>query len=195
MIIKKNKSFFFLIITFFLLSFFLYYYFISTNKGSIKIKNINEISDISNSESGITKFSDVEYKAISKNNKEFITMGKQANISKNQPNLVQVLNVHSFTKLNDGSILNVRSDKAEYNKNNNNIRYYQNVVITNKAGVITADKGDFFANKNLIKLEKVIYKDDQNLIKADLAILNTLSNNMEMFMENKKSRVYGQRKK
>jgi len=195
MIIKKNKSFFFLIITFFLLSFFLYYYFISTNKGSIKIKNINEISDISNSESGITKFSDVEYKAISKNNKEFITMGKQANISKNQPNLVQVLNVHSFTKLNDGSILNVRSDKAEYNKNNNNIRYYQNVVITNKAGVITADKGDFFANKNLIKLEKVIYKDDQNLIKADFAILNTLSNNLEMFMENKKSRVYGQRKK
>ena len=122
-------------------------------------------------------------------------MGKQANISKNQPNLVQVLNVHSFTKLNDGSILNVRSDKAEYNKNNNNIRYYQNVVITNKAGVITADKGDFFANKNLIKLEKVIYKDDQNLIKADFAILNTLSNNLEMFMENKKSRVYGQRKK
>jgi len=195
MIIKKNKSFFFLIITFFLLSFFLYYYFISTNKGSIKIKNINEINDISNLESGITKFSDVEYKAISKNNKEFITMGKQANISKNQPNLVQVLNVHSFTKLNDGSILNVRSDKAEYNKNNNNIRYYQNVVITNKAGVITADKGDFFANKNLIKLEKVIYKDDQNLIKADFAILNTLSNNLEMFMENKKSRVYGQRKK
>jgi len=189
--INKTNIILILIIS---LSCIFYYYYISTNKGSIKIESKNEKKNISSLESGITKFSNVEYNSFSKDNKSYITRGKQAYISKKQPDLINIQSVHSFTKLNDGSILNIKSDKAKFSKNNKNIKYYQNVIITNKEATITANTADFFANKNIIKLQKVIYKDGQNIIKSDFAVLNTITNNLELLMNNKKDQVYGQRK-
>jgi len=46
----------------------------------------------------------------------------------------------------------------------------------------------------LIKLEKLTYKDEKNLIKGDFAELDTITNNLEIFMKNKNDKVYGQRK-
>ena len=63
--------------------------------------------------------------------------------------------MHSFTKLNDGSELNVTADKANYYKNSKNIKYYQNVKIINKDGIIKAEIANFLADKNLIRLEKM----------------------------------------
>lgn len=193
MMLRINKTNIILILIISLSCIF-YYYYISTNKGSIKIESKNEKKNISSLESGITKFSNVEYNSFSKDNKSYITRGKQAYISKKQPDLINIQSVHSFTKLNDGSILNIKSDKAKFSKNNKNIKYYQNVIITNKEATITANTADFFANKNIIKLQKVIYKDGQNIIKSDFAVLNTITNNLELLMNNKKDQVYGQRK-
>ena len=47
--------------------------------------------------------------------------------------------MHSFTKLKDGSTLDVKADKANYYKKSKNIKYYQNVEILNKDGIIKAD--------------------------------------------------------
>ena len=102
--------------------------------------------------------------------------------------------MHSFTKLKDGSILNVKADKANYYKKTKNIKYYKNVQIINKDGIIKADIANFLANKNLIRLEKnVVYKDKKNTVKGDVAELNTITNNLEIFMVKKKDRVYGKR--
>ena len=90
--------------------------------------------------------------------------------------------------------LNVRADKANYYKKSKNIKYYQNVKILNKDGIIEADIANFLADKNLIRLEKnVVYKDKKNTVKGDIAELNTITNNLEIFMLKKKDRVYGKR--
>ena len=44
----------------------------------------------------------------------------------------------------------------------------------------------FMRIKNLIKLEKATYKDGQNLITSDIVMLNTLTNNIELLMKEKK---------
>ena len=130
---------------------------------------------------------------------EFITIHPygviEAYLNKDQPDLVELKNVHSFTKLNDGSTLSVKADKANYYKKSKNIKYYQNVKILNKDGIITAKIANFLSDKNLIRLEQnVIYKDNKNTIKGDIAELNTMTNNLEIFMLKEKDRVYGKRK-
>ena len=196
MISKKNKANLFLLCIIFL-STVLYGYFLIQNRGSIKVQSdqiSGEIDNASNIDSGITKFSDVEYKTTTKKNVDYITRGKLAFISKNQPELILLEGVHSFTKLDDGSFLNVNSGKAKYSKNNKNIKYYDKVIITNREKIITAEIANFFPNKNLISLADVVYKDEKNLIKTDFAELDTITNNIKMFMKNSKDRVYGQRK-
>ena len=196
MISKKNKANLFLLFVL-LLSVIVYGFFLYKNKGSIKIRENevkSKISDVPNLESGITKFSDVEYKTFSKDNIEYITKGKSAYMSKDRPELINLEIVHSFTKLKDGSILNIYSNKAQYLKNTKDINYYDDVKITNKNIVIVSKSASFISKKNLIKLNDVVYKDGQNLIKTDIAQLNTITNNLEMFMNKKKDRVYGYRK-
>lgn len=195
MISIKKKANIFLIFAIIFFVFF-YGYYIFQNKGAIKIedtKNIPLSKKSSDSNLGTTKFTDVEYKMSSQNNNEYVTRGKEAFITKNKPNLIQLNVVNSFTTLKDGSVLNIKSDKAIYNKKTNNIKYYQNVLMTNKDKIITSDVANFFSNKNLIKLERAKYKDEKNLIKGDIVEFNTKTNNLEIHMKNKKDKVYGQR--
>lgn len=197
MISKKIKANLFLLF-FFLLAIFFYGYFINENEGLIKIKNIEKTDseNLSSKEKvGVTSFTDVEYKSISKNNKTYITRGKQAYLSKDQPELILLNTVYSFTQLNDGSVLHINSDNAQYNKITKNIKYYSNVIIKNKNALITANKANFFYNKNLIRLENAVYKDGSSLLRGDFAELNTISNDLNIFMKNKNNQVYGQRKK
>lgn len=190
---KRANIFLFLIL---ILTLFFYSYYITENKGSIDVNkdNDNQSDNTINSLSGITKFSDVEYRIKSKKNNDYITKGKLAYINKNEPEIIQLEFVNSFTKLKDGSFLNVKSDKAKFIKNSKNIKYYQNVVITNKQATITAETANFFSSENLIKLEDLVYKDNKNLIKGDFAKLDTVTNNLKIEMKNKQERVYGQRK-
>ena len=191
----KKKSNIFLILV--ILSGVVFYsYFISQNKGSIKIekKDTPQNSEVSNIQKGVTFFKNVEYKFTDEKNRDFITRGGLAIISKNNPDLIQLKTVHSFVNLRDGTVLNVNSEKADYYKKNKNIKYYQNVVITNKDKVITSDIANYFAKKNLIRLEgNVVMQDPKNKIKGDIAELDTITNNLEIFMNKKEDKVYGRR--
>jgi hypothetical protein len=195
MIAAKKKSNIFLFLVFFSALAF-YGYFISQNKGSKKI-DTNEAaqsSDVSNIEKGVTTFKDVEYKTTDAKNREYVTKGNEAKITRDKPDLIELRTVHSFVNLKDGTILNVNSEKADYFRETKNIKYFQNVVITNKDTVITSDIANYFAKKNLIRLEgNVVMQDTKNKIKGDIAELNTITNNLEIFMNKKEDKVYGRR--
>jgi hypothetical protein len=195
MIVAKKKSNIFLFLVLFSAIAF-YSYFISQNKGSKKIDmneaaQNNEVSDI---EKGVTAFKDVEYKTTDAKNRDYITKGSEAKIAKDKPDLIELKTVYSFTTLKDGTVLNVKSEKADYFKETKNIKYYRNVIITNKDTVITSDIANYFAKKNLIRLEgNVVMQDPQNKIKGDIAELDTITNNLEVFMNKKEDKVYGRR--
>ena len=195
MIAAKKKSNIFLILVLFSAIAF-YGYFISQNKGSKKIgtNETTQNSEVSNIEKGVTTFKDVEYKTTDAKNRDYITKGNEAKITKDKPDLIELKTVHSFTNLKDGTVLNINSEKADYFKKTKNIKYYQNVVITNKDTVITSDIANYFAKKNLIRLEgNVVMQDPQNKIKGDIAELDTITNNLEIFMNKKEDKVYGRR--
>lgn len=173
-----------------------YYYFFNKNKGSIAVGENDQVSfsATEDMQKGVTKFKDVQYKTTDVKNRDFITKGREASFSKDKPNLIKLKIVHSFTNLKDGSILNIKSEKANYYKSTKNITYFGNVVITNLNKKITSDIANFISNKNLIKLENnVVMRDPQNTIKGDIALLDTTTNNLEILMKKQKDKVYGKR--
>ena len=197
MISKKFKTNF-ILLGFVSLIVLIYSYFLSTNKGSKKIEDGIQISSQLNNldlESGITKFTDVEYKTTDNKNRVYITKGKQAFLNKKQPDLILLKSVKSTTTLKDGSELIIKSDNAKYFKNSKNIEYMNNVKIINKEIFVTAELAKFIPSHNIIRLEKnVVLKDINNTIKGDIVELDTLTNDLQIFMNDKKNRVYGQRK-
>lgn len=197
MISKKFKTNF-ILLGFVSLIVLIYSYFLSTNKGSKKIEDGIQISSQLNNldlESGITKFTDVEYKTTDNKNRVYITKGKQAFLNKKQPDLILLKFVKSTTTLKDGSELIIESDNAKFFKNSKNIEYMNNVKIINKEIFITAELAKFIPSHNIIRLEKnVVLKDINNTIKGDIVELDTLTNDLQIFMNDKKNRVYGQRK-
>ena len=172
-----------------------YAYFINKNKGSIKIDSKSEVTVEKKTqvEAGVTIFKDTEYKTT-EGDKEYITRGKEARIDKNEPDLIKLTGVNSFTKLKDGTILRVQSKKANYYKKTKNIKYFGDVTITNKDKRVTSDIANFISNKSLIKLEdNVVMKDTKNTIKGDIALLDTKTNDLEILMKKEKDKVYGKR--
>ena len=172
-----------------------YAYFINKNKGSIKIDDKSEVTIEKKTqvESGITIFKDTEYKTI-EGDKEYITRGKEARINKNEPDLIKLTGVNSFTKLKDGTILRVQSKKANYYKKTKNIKYFGDVIISNKDKRVTSKIANFISNKSLIKLEdNVVMEDPKNIIKGDIALLDTKTNDLEILMKKEENKVYGKR--
>jgi len=172
-----------------------YAYFINKNKGSIKIDNKSEVTVKKETkvEAGVTIFKDTEYKTT-EGDKEYITRGKEARIDKNEPDLIKLTGVNSFTKLKDGTILRVQSKKANYYKKTKNIKYFGDVIITNKDKRVTSEIANFISNKSLIKLEdNVVMVDPKNTIKGDIALLDTKTNDLEILMKKEEDKVYGKR--
>ena len=194
---KKFKTNF-MLLGFVSLIVLIYSYFLSTNKGSKKIEDGIQISNQPNNldlESGITKFANVEYNSTDNKNRAYRTQAKQAFLNKKKPDLILLKTVKSTTTLKDGSDLIIMSDNAKYFKNSKNIEYMSNVKIINKEISITAELAKFIPSKNIIRLEKnVVLKDINNTIKGDIVELDTLTNDLQIFMNNKKNKVYGQRK-
>ena len=192
--IKNLRSNFFLVIVIGT-SVIFYAYFINKNKGSIKIDSKSEVTVEKKTqvESGVTIFKDTEYKTT-EGDKEYITRGKEARIDKNEPDLIKLTGVNSFTKLKDGTILRVQSKKANYYKKTKNIKYFGDVIITNKDKRVTSDIANFISDKSLIKLEdNVVMVDPKNTIKGDIALLDTKTNDLEILMKKEEEKVYGKR--
>lgn len=172
-----------------------YAYFINKNKGSIKIDSKSKVTVEKKTqvEAGVTIFKDTEYKTT-EGDKEYITRGKEARIDKNEPDLIKLTGVNSFTKLKDGTILRVQSKKANYYKKTKNIKYFGDVIITNKDKRVTSDIANFISDKSLIKLEdNVVMVDPKNTIKGDIALLDTKTNDLEILMKKEEDKVYGKR--
>jgi len=177
------------------LSMVVYLHYLNKNKGYVKIENSGTDIANSNLEEGLTKFTNVEYQSTTSNNKKYTTKGESAYFKNNNPNLIQINGVYSFTNLKDGSILKIKSDKANYFKMTKNVFYIGNVIITNLDKKITSNEARYIPEKSIIELDgNIIMTSPDSKIIGDQAKLNTVTNEIEIFMESKSDKVYGQRK-
>ena len=107
-----------LILLSFILLFYTYYYLPKQNKGSIKLETKEEIKTVEEIKSKNT-FKNTEYINTDKEGKKYTTQAKESYILQNEPDLIYLNGVYSFTTLKkDNTLIEIRSRKALVNKKN-----------------------------------------------------------------------------
>ena len=187
---KKNKIIqFSLVIGGIILFFFSYY---SSDKDKIVDidKNIlvGGVSQLTKEISNIIE--NVEY--VGSNNKGtfFELNAAIAEIKYDKPNISHLQDVFVVIKLSNLRTINIRSDKAVFNKISNDCEFFGNVEITEQDDIITSDNLDLYMSKNLITVyNHVQYNGIKGFLIADKMDIDMLKNEANIFMFNKKNKV------
>ena len=184
----------------FLLIFYTYYYLPKQNQGSIKVETKDEIKTVEEIKSKNT-FTNTEYIDTDKEGKKYITKAKESYILQNEPDLIYLTDVHSFTTLKkDNTLIEIRSKKALVNKKLKETTYENQVVITNKSYKITANIAKHLSQKNLIIIDgNVVMKDLtdglSHVVYCDTVEIDTTTNNAVAFMKDKDKKVLAEKYK
>jgi len=90
----------------------------------------------------------------------------------------------------DGTVLTITSDKAIFNNNIYDTKFYDNVKILYLDHVIFSDKLDLnFTKNNVVIYDNVVYQGSQGDIITDNILINLITKNVEIFMNNPKNKV------
>ena len=105
-------------------------------------------------------FFDVSYSGLDLSGNRYILKSKEAKSNKSQPELVFMKTVNAFFYFKDGTILEVRSDKAIYNNKSLDIKFNNNVKAFYEESTMTAEKAEYSNSNSYLSIsEKVIVKD------------------------------------
>ncbi len=187
---------------------FIYFYFIlpSQKKGFIDVtKNeANQSLKKDNSKSGIneTKFLNAEYLSSDEKGNIYTTRAEEAVLNNDNKDNILLKRVYSFTKMKDGTLLEIHSDTGVYDKKTKNVIYKGHVIITNKTSKITCDYAFYDTKKNMVELKNNVVgysvdneKKMKNRIESDMASLDVNSKNLSLQMFSKDQKVYGRNEK
>lgn len=185
-----------LALTILLVIFFFYFYLPSEkNKSRSEKINISDQNQITQSKNK-NVFENVEYISTDSSGRKTTTKATLSYFYQEKPEIIFLENPYSFTLMKDKSLLEIRSKRGEFNKITRDATYRENVIITNKNYIIDCLEAIYVVKKNLIKLNgEVVIQDPPNKIYSDRAILDTITNNAEAFMNSPDDRVLTQKYK
>ncbi len=84
----------------------------------------------------------------------------------------------------------IESNKAIYNNTNYNTKFSNNVVVTYLGNVITADNLELNFAENIVTIQNnVVYEGIQGLVKSDNVMINLITKEIKIFMNDSKNKV------
>ena len=182
-----NYRVFIFIIIFAVSFFFIYSNYFQKEKDNqnINIKVEEEISTNSN----IIK--DIKYSSKDLKGNEYIILADEGEIDLDNSDIIFLKNVKAFINLIEkNEMITVVSDFGKYNTINYDTIFSQNVKIQYQDNTITGDYLDFSMKKNLLIISKnVVYTNPNNILKADVIQLDTITKDTKIFMHNSKDKV------
>ena len=177
-----------------LVFFYTYYYLPGKNEGSIKVKSLPSKKtgdEIKNK----NIFANVEYKSQNNDGQIFTTKAKESFLDPNKPELINLINPYSVTKLKkDNSLIEIKSENGIFDKSKNIVMYKDNVTIKNKNYLITSKKAVHFSSRNIIIISDTVVMKDltmglSHIIYCDKIEIDTVTNNTIATMNSLKDRV------
>ena len=152
--------------------------------------NINlEVEEENSSNSNIIK--DIKYSSSDLKGNEYIILADEGEIDLDNSDIIFLKNVKAFINLiEEKETITVVSDFGKYNTINYDTIFSQNVKIQYQDNTITGDYLDFSMKKNLLIISKnVVYTNPNNILKADVVQLDTITKDTKIFMHNSKDKV------
>ena len=176
-----------------IISFSLIIFFIIYNKYFKKVK-IDQISNTQIEEEKFTnsnQIKDIKYSSKDLKGNEYIILAKEGEIDLNNSDIIFLKNVTAYIKLKKNSeTITIVSNFGKYNTINFDTIFSKNVKTTYLDNKITGDYMDFSMIKNLLIISKnVVYTNPENILKADVIELDTITKDTKIFMFNSKKKV------
>tara|TARA_Y100001970_G_scaffold140436_1_gene172869 strand:- start:9796 stop:10404 length:609 start_codon:yes stop_codon:yes gene_type:complete len=191
----KLKIFFqiFLITLIIVIIFAFYYSFIHQNKSSsLSSKNNEGDIEINTNKEISSELQNIEYNSYDEYGNSFYIYAEKAlaELNDQSQNNIKLFGVVSVINIADKGIVNIYSEKANYNKLNNNTYFIDNVRIE------YLNKSMFSENLDMIFTEKkskiynnVIYKSDNLILYTDEIFINHITGDIKLEMKNKNDKV------
>jgi len=128
-------------------------YFVYPYSKKVKINN-NQDSQLEMLESDDqdSSFEYVEYEGFYNLNKPFVVKSEKALILNEQPDIVYMTNMHVILHLDNGTVLNIVSNKGTFNKVTYDCFFVDKVKATDGETEILAKNLDLLATKNSIEI-------------------------------------------
>lgn len=179
--------------------FIVYFVYPALNTYRLKLTSKN-IKPTQGAESNV--FENISYIGVDASGKQYNVRAQLASIDKDNQDLISLKEVDSDFLLKDGSIIKIISKTGLFNKTKNDILYEQNVKITQRDGVVTANRAEYLVKSNnifvsgnvigdFIENDPKTKKRRTSQIKADRVIIDTFKKTVEVVMEEKGKQVTG----
>jgi len=167
--------------------FFIYSNYFQKEKNN---QNINlEIKEESSTNSNIIK--DIKYSSKDLKGNEYVILADEGEIDLGNSDIIFLKNVKAFINLIEkNERITVVSNFGKYNTINYDTIFSENVKIQYLDNTIMGNYLDFSMKKNLLIISKnVVYTNPENILKADVIELDTITKNTKIFMHNSKKKV------
>ena len=172
------QIFLFFIIT---LSLWIYYYFYKNTKVS---ENVNKKKDkilITDDSANVIK--NIFYTSNDSFGNKFEIKARTGTIKVDNPDIVYMSEVSAVIYLFDASPIKISSKLAEYNKQNYETKFKENILIVYLEHNIKTNNLDLSFEKNLAKAyNKVIYNNNNTKLYADILEIDLITKNSKIFM-------------
>jgi hypothetical protein len=148
-------------------------------------KNLDSVID-SNSDikkNQTTSFKSVEYKGLYDLNKIFNIKSEDAYILNDEPNIVYMTNMHVTLYLDEGRIVNIKSNKGSYNKLTHDCFFEENVRATDEETKIFSEKLDLITSENSAKIYNDVFLNySTGTLEADIIDYNFITKHFKVSM-------------
>ena len=105
-------------------------------------------------------------------------------------NIILLDQVTAKINLRDKPEISIKADHAEYDYDNLNTKFFDNVKIKYSSNIITSDNLDLIFNKNIANMyNNVFFKNDTSNAKADLINMNFLTGNINIKMYEESNKI------
>ena len=162
---------------------YLFYY--QGNRSDTSV-NLNTNLQVSQDESSSSNFfEDVEYRGIDANGNRYLLQSKIATFDKDVPELIDMGGMKATFYFKGGKILKIFGDKGMYNNKTNDMKFRENVEVTQGINIIKADNLDYFnLEKKINVYGNVEGKSLDGNFTADNLILNVEDQTVDFSMNN-----------
>ena len=134
---------------------------------------------------------DIKYSSKDMKGNQYIILAKEGEIDLNNSDIIFLKDVKAYINLIEkNETITIVSDFGKYNTVNYDTIFSQNINVTYLDNEITGNYLDFSMIKNILIISKnVVYKNPNNILKADVMELDTITKDTKIFMHNSKDQV------
>ena len=163
------------------------------DKKNISDLDLNENSVIEEDNLNLDNvMENLEYKSSDKFRNSYTIKAKKGKVNLEKENLLILEEVYGEIELEGKSTIYIYSNFAQYNRNNFDTRFYQNVLVNFEDKRFNCDNLDLFFKDNFGSMyNNIVFVDENTQINADQVNMNLLNGdiNIKMFEEEKKIKI------